>query len=100
MKQLTLRVPDELARDLKATAVREGRSVNGFATLALTAAVDPNAAGDEVERMRERLARSGLLWTPSPAKVRRPDPERVRAARAAAGRGTPLSDLVSEGRGV
>jgi hypothetical protein len=49
-------------------------------------------------RLRERLARAGLLAPLEGARTR-PDAGRVAAARAAAGRGRPLSDLVDEGRG-
>jgi hypothetical protein len=101
MRQLTLRVPDQLAEDLKATAVHEGESVNAFAVKGLTALVDPDAAGEEMERLRERLRRAGLLdeWRPDRPIVR-PSEEEVARARAAAGRGRHLlSDLVSEGRG-
>jgi plasmid stability protein len=98
MKQLTLRVPDDLAADLTAVAAEHGQSVNAFATVALRAAVDPDAAGDEVERMRERLRRAGLeLYTPTRAAVA-PDPEAVAAARAALASGQMVSDIVSEQR--
>ena len=98
MKQLTLRVPDDLAADLTRVAADRGQSVNAFATNGLRALVDPDAAGDEVERMRERLRRGGLeLYTPTRRAVR-PDPEAVAEARRRAGRGKPLSEIVSEER--
>ena len=100
MKQLTLRVPDDLAADLTRVAAERGRSVNALATTALRALVDPEAAGDEVERVRERLRRAGVeLYTPTRTAVA-PDPDAFAAARAALGSGGTLaSDLVSEGRG-
>ncbi len=97
--QLTLRIAPELADDLKRAAGRRGESVNAFATAVLAAAVDPDLAGDEVDRLRERLARAGLL-----SEVERPDgfepadPVALASARRAAGKGTPLSDLVRDGR--
>ena len=97
MKQLTLRVPDDLAADLTRVAAERGQSLNAFATLVLRALVDPDAAGDEVERMRERLRRAGVLAAPTRV-ASRPDAEAVAAARRRAGRGTPLSDIVSEDR--
>jgi predicted transcriptional regulator len=98
MRQLTLRVPDELATRLKEAAGDRGDSVNGYAVKALSAAVDPDFAGDEASALRERLARAGLLVTPEPLTRKAPSPAAVRRARQAAGRGTPLSDLVVEGR--
>ncbi len=100
MRQLTLRVPDELAEDLKAAAAQHGESVNALAVKGLTALVDPDAAGEGIERLRERLRRAGLLaeWKPERPIVRPPEDE-VARARAAAGRGKHLlSDLVSAGR--
>lgn len=99
MKQLTLRVDDDLADALKSVAAEHGESVNAYAQSVLRAAVDPAHAGSEIQRMRERLARAGLL-----ARVKRgleserPSEEELARARAEAGKGTPLSQLVSEGR--
>jgi plasmid stability protein len=97
MVQLTLRVDEALAQRLKATAAEQGRSVNSYATAVLRAAVDPALAGDEVERMRARLAQAGLLAAAIPV-AERPEEAAVRRARRRAGQGRPLSDLVSEGR--
>jgi hypothetical protein len=99
MAQITLRVPDELADRLRAAAAAENRSVNEFMTRLAEAATDPDMAGDEWERTRERLRRAGLLVEPGPPRER-PDPELVAEARREAGKsGVLLSDLVSEGRG-
>ncbi len=98
MRQVTLRLPEELADRLKAVAAEHGRSVNAHAEAVLQAAVDPDMAGDEAAALRERLARAGLLMPPSPATRRRPSASASAAARKAAGGGRPLSDLVSEGR--
>jgi plasmid stability protein len=98
MFQLTLRVPDDLIGRLKDAAQEHGRSLNGWATDVLTAAVDPELAGDEAARVRERLARAGLLATGAPRTGPRPDPDAVARARAAAGRGTPLAEIVAEER--
>jgi len=74
--------------------------VNALAVDVLTAALDPEAAGDELERHRERLHRAGLLldWESEPTSVP-PSAEEIARARAAMGGGRMLSDLVSEGRG-
>ena len=98
MAQLTVRLEDDLARELKVHAEGAGRSVNAWVIAVLRAAVDPEFADSAAERTRGRLARAGLLVTPGPAAVKRPDAERVAAARRAAGTGTPLSDIVRDGR--
>lgn len=98
MSQLTLRIPDELVGRLKVAATERGQSVNRWATDVLSAAVDPAFAGDGAEALRERLARAGLLVPTTPGKRRRPNRTAVARARAAAGRGRSLSDLVSDSR--
>jgi plasmid stability protein len=98
MAQLTVRIDDELAKHVKEHAAALGHSVNGWVTAVLSAAVDPELEGSEVERTRSRLARAGLIARPQGGSARRPDPARVAQARKAAGKGTPLSRLVSDGR--
>jgi hypothetical protein len=98
MRQLTLRVPEELAEQLKGAARDHEESVNGYAVKVLSAAVDPDLAGDEITGLRERLGRAGLLLNPERLPTRRPSERAVSRARAAAGRGRPLSDFVAEGR--
>jgi plasmid stability protein len=99
MAQLTIRLDDELAKDVKNVAAASGKSGNAWIVSVLRAAVDPDLEDSDIERTRARLARAGLLWTPTRERpARRPDPELVRRARAAAGRGKSLSELVSEGR--
>ncbi len=99
MAQLTIRVSEELAAQLKDASAASGRSLNGWVSAVLSAAVDPETATDEATRVRERLARAGILEVDLGPPRRRPDPDAVARARKAAGRGRPLSDLVSEGRG-
>lgn len=98
MRQLTLRLEESLAERLKAVAASRGTSVNGYAAAVLGAAVDPDFAGDEASRLRERLSRAGLLEEQAPADAVGPSEEELARARAAAGRGRALSELVSEGR--
>jgi predicted transcriptional regulator len=98
MRQVTLRLPDDLADRLKEAARAQERSVNGYATAVLAAAVDPELAGDEATRVRERLARAGLLAPTSPDARRRPSKAAVARARKRAGKGRALTELVSEGR--
>ena len=63
MKQLLLRVPDELHARLKRRAEREGRSVNAMATQILSDAPDPHADAEERRaRLRAKIAELG--WAP------------------------------------
>ena len=80
----------------RAAAARD-RSVNDYVSAVLDAATDPALAGDEAARLRELLARAGLL-APTGAARRRPPAEQAGRARSRAGRGTPLSDIVSGDR--
>lgn len=75
-----------------------GRSMNDYVTTVLRTATDPDFAATGAEQLRERLARAGLLAAPGSPRPR-PDRAAVQAARRRAGAGTPLSDLVSSGRG-
>ena len=98
MSQVTWRAPDELVERVRRVAARQGRSLNDYLTRLAEAAVDPELAGDDMERLWERLARAGLLAAPGP-KRRRPDPNAVAKASRRAGAGTPLSDLIKQERG-
>lgn len=99
MTQITWRAPDELADRVRLMAARNHRSVNDFITRVLDAATNPDLAGTEAEQVRERLARAGILASVPPQKGRRrPDDAALARARRAAGRGTPLADLVSRDR--
>lgn len=71
--------------------------MNDYVNAVLDAATDPNLAGTEADRLRERLDRAGLLAPPGRRRPRPPAKEIARA-RTAAGTGTPLSDLVNHGR--
>jgi len=99
MAQLTIRIDDDLAKHVKEHAAAHGRSVNAWVTAVLSAAVDPELEGSEPERTRSRLARAGLIAPAQRGAARRPDQNRLVQARKAAGKGTPLSRLVSGGRG-
>lgn len=97
MAQMSWRTTEELLDRVRRQAAADGRSLNEWVTLVLDAASDPELAGTEAARVRERLARAGLLAPTGPAR-RRPSPARVAKARAAASRGTPLSGVVRDGR--
>jgi plasmid stability protein len=98
MAQITVRLDDELAKQIKAHAVAAGRSVNNWVVALMSAAVNPDLEDDELARTRARLARAGLLHVPTGRPVKPPSPKRLAAARRAAGAGRPLSEYVSDGR--
>lgn len=60
MKQLLLRVPDDVHRRLAARAARAGQSVNAVANEILDAAVDADQ-GDRRARLRARAGTLGVL---------------------------------------
>lgn len=98
MRQVMLRVSDDLADGLKRAARDRSRSVNSYAAEILAAAVDPDLAGEEVTRIRERLSRAGLLEPRIKPPENGPDPAVVARAKRRAGRGQPLAEIVAEGR--
>jgi uncharacterized protein (DUF1778 family) len=97
MAQLTIRASEELVDRVRAAAAAAGGSMNEFVTSVLDAATNPDLNTDEAGRVRERLARAGLLVAVTRPR-HRPAGEAVAAARGAAGAGTPLSDLIAAGR--
>jgi len=60
MKQMLLRVPEDIHRRLAARAEREGRSINAVATEILDAAADSDQ-GDRRARLRAAAAAAGTL---------------------------------------
>jgi len=98
MAHVSLRLDDVLLDRVRAAALRGDRSVNRYIVDVLAAATDPDLAGTDVERIRERLQAAGLLEDPVAYPVGRPAQQEVRGARRRAGRGTSLSDLVTEER--
>lgn len=97
MEQMTWRASADLIERVRRAASRQHRSMNDYVTAVLDAATDPRLAGDEAERLRERLDLAGLLADPGEPRRRPPREEAARARRRAGG-GTALSELVSEGR--
>lgn len=99
MAQMTWRVSDEVLAKVRRQAEEHGRSLNEWVTTVLSAASDPSSAGTLVEQLRERLAHAGVLETVVETPGAAPDPALVAAARARAGAGTPLAELVTQARG-
>jgi predicted transcriptional regulator len=100
MEQFSVRLNDEHGRAVRRLAAARGRSINQTFEDLVAAATDPALAGDELAALRERLSRAGLVFDVSALpSVVAPTDDELQRARSAAGRGTPLSDLVSEGRG-
>jgi hypothetical protein len=98
MAQVTWRASEELVERVQGAARRQGRSMNDYITAVLDVAADANLAGTEAERLRKRLAHAGLLAPGDGRRIQRPSAQEVAQARAAAGKGASLSDLVSKGR--
>ena len=72
--------------------------MNDYVTAVLDAATDPDLAGTDAGRLRERLRAAGLLTTPTRLSGRRPSASIVAAAGARAAAGRSHSDFVSDGR--
>ncbi len=96
MKQLLLRMPDEVHRRLAARAARDGRSVNSVATEILDAAADADE-GDRRARLRARAATLGILRYTSAEQVSRSRRRRVLASTK--GIKPILDELLAEERG-
>jgi predicted transcriptional regulator len=99
MQQFSVRLSDEHGAAVRHLAAARQRSVNQTFEDLVAAATDPSHAGSEVAAIRERLSRAGLVFDLSALPdARAPADNELQRARAAAGRGTSLSELVSEGR--
>jgi plasmid stability protein len=79
VKQLLLRVPDELHRRLTARAARDRRSVNAVATEILDASADADV-GDRRSFVRARAASLGILREASAEKISAAQRRRVIAS--------------------
>ena len=95
MKQLLLRVPENLHRRLAARAAREGRSMKSVATEILDAAADADQ-GNPRERVRARAAALGMLVSFDAPKVS--ERRRKRALESMRGVGPIADQLIREGR--
>jgi plasmid stability protein len=98
MKQLLLRVPEDLHKRLAARAGREGRSINAVATelIELMINADP---GDRRARLRAKAAALGI-WRPVAAPEKRLTPEeREKAIESTRGIGPIVDAYLEESRG-
>lgn len=96
---MTWRADDALLERARLVAKAAGKSLNEWVTAVIGAATDPELAGDEAEQVRARLRLAGLLAEPASGPAHNVAPQRLAAARASAGGGVMLSELVAEGRG-
>ena len=97
MKQLLLRVPEDLHRRLAARAHREGRSVNSLANELLDLTIDADK-GDRRTRLRAKAAALGILrHVPAPEKPLTPE-ERQQAIESTRGLGPMADRLINEER--
>lgn len=95
VKQLLLRVPEELHRRLMARAAREGRSLNALATEILDAAAEADC-GDRQARLRAAAAAAGTLRTTAARPVS--PARRQRLIASTRGLGAQLDRLLDEER--
>jgi plasmid stability protein len=97
VKQLLLRVPEDLHRRLALRAGREGRSMNAVATEILDAVAE-GEQGDRRARLRAAAAAAGMLdTTPGPA-TRTSARQRQRIIDSTRGLGRQLDRLLAEER--
>jgi len=96
--QLTVRAPEDLVGRVRLAAAAVGQSMNEYVVVVLDAATDPNLAGSQVERIRQRLAQAGLLDVLPGEDGHRPTPEALRQAGQRAATGRSLAELIHEGR--
>lgn len=98
MGQVSWRADDKLVARVKRVAGTHRMSMNEYLTRVLDVATDPSRASSANQQLRERLMSAGLLVVPKSSGRSRPSRAEVEAAGKRAKHGTPLSDLVSEGR--
>jgi len=95
MKQLLLRVPEDIHRRLTARAAREGRSVNAVATEILDAAADADS-GDRRAQLRTAAAAAGTLRAVSARPVSAT--RRKRITESTSGLGPQVDRLLADER--
>ncbi len=95
MRQLLLRLPDDLHARLTGRARRSGRSANAIATELLEQGV-LDESGDARATLRSRARRLGVLAGPAVAVV--PAADRQTVLESVRGIGPILDELLVEGR--
>jgi plasmid stability protein len=95
MRQMLLRVPDDLHTRLAERARRSGRSVNALATEILDQGV-ADESSDARAALRARARRLGVLASGPARSV--PEAARERAIASTRGIGAVLDDLLADGR--
>ena len=95
MKQMLLRVPEDIHRRLAARAAREGRSLNAVATEILDAAVDADS-GDRRAQLRAAAAAAGTLRTMNVRQVSAA--RRRRITESTRGLGPQIDQLLAQER--
>ncbi|MGH3694762.1 MAG: hypothetical protein ACRDRX_12385 [Pseudonocardiaceae bacterium] len=95
IRQLLLRIPDDLHAPITGRARRSGRSANAIATELLEQGV-ADESGDARATLRGRARRLGVLATPAAVTV--PAPDREAALASVQGIGPILSELLADGR--
>jgi hypothetical protein len=98
MAQLKIRTADELVRRVREAAATRGTSMNAFVEQILDTATNPDLVENDSERIRERLRAAGILQQDNRVAPAPPSEQRLDDACAAAGHGTPLSELVTADR--
>lgn len=96
MKQLLLRIPDDLHERLAARARRAGRSANAVATEILEGGV-ADETGDARAALRARARRLGVLAS-VPVSTPPASGDRERILATMRGLGPVLDDLLADGR--
>ena len=102
MKQLLLRVPEDLHRRIAARAAREGRSMNAVAGAILDASADvdlgipPSPSPTPQERLRARARALGMLSEVPAAPVSKAERDRIIASTR--GIGKVLDRIIAEDR--
>jgi len=95
MKQLLLRVPEDIHRRLAARAGREGRSINAVATEILDATAESDQ-GDRRARLRGAAAAAGTLHLAQARRVS--TARRRRIIDSTRGLGRQVDELLTEER--
>ncbi|HEU4808871.1 MAG TPA: hypothetical protein VFT01_11465 [Homoserinimonas sp.] len=98
MTQVSWRAPEALVERVQKTAAAQRRSMNEFITQVLDIATSPDGEDPEEVRLRARLERAGILVVPLSWNDVVVSADDLSAARAEAGAGTPLGDLISDER--